>query len=238
MRNLFKILIVFAVLSADTLLAGTSKPPPQNAPKIKTEDLVSPIGNMWQSEIYSFIQEYILDRNKDKYYTEDPQELVKRELEIEHENRKKTEYTPMKPRYACVMEMEMSDILRVLCRANPWCYEITLFTKNGVSFASSGGCRHPVFEEDKDDVYEHLGFLYPDPSKYVKTKRLTRISDNATYFRITKAIYLSKNGGMYFLKKNDPQDEIVGYISYIVHPVYFEIGDDDYEKRMAKYGLK
>ncbi|GHT92978.1 hypothetical protein FACS1894122_07530 [Alphaproteobacteria bacterium] len=134
----------------------------------------------------------------------------------------------------------MSDILRVLCCANPWCYEITLFTKNGVSFASSSGCAHPVFKEDQDDVYEHLGFLYPDPSKYVKTKKLTCISDNATYFRITKAIYLSKeNEGMYFLKKNDPQDEIVGYISYIGHPVYFEEGNDVYGKFMAaKYGLK
>ncbi|GHT96690.1 hypothetical protein FACS1894122_15170 [Alphaproteobacteria bacterium] len=51
MRNLFKILIIFAVLSADTLLAGTSKPS-QDVPEIKTEGLVSPIGNDWQSEIY------------------------------------------------------------------------------------------------------------------------------------------------------------------------------------------
>ncbi|GHU17806.1 hypothetical protein FACS189472_05230 [Alphaproteobacteria bacterium] len=225
MRNLFKILIVFAVLSADTLLAGTSKPP-QDVPEIK--HCVSPIGNMW--EVYSFIADYILAENKRK---RDLPGLVKRELEIE-------ELQNGKPIYADIVEGEMSHIVRDLCQAHPWCYEIKLFTKQGVIIAFTGRKKDLVFKEDKDDIYEWLGFLHPDPIKHVGTKKLTCISDNATYFRITKAIYFNKeNGGMYFLRKNDPQDEIVGYISYIVHPVYFEEDNDVYGKFMAaKYGLK
>jgi hypothetical protein len=179
---------------------------------VSEDFMISPIGDEVHTEVYSFIKDYLLGSKK----THNISKLVQSEIEILQTKE------PLKPRRAEIVENEMSHVLTDLCRARPWCYQITIYSSDGVSIASSDYKDDAQFNEN--NIYEKLGFLYPNAELRIRTERLTRENQDhnkfgrsTQYFKIVRAIYYEKNRDYaYFLPQKAKGDPIIGYISYII----------------------
>lgn len=213
----FSVLPLASLLAGCLLLAGCNKSEVIGDSSIKIQDigkehLESPIGDNVHCEIYSFIGDYLFKNQGARNVSK----LVQSEIEISQSKE------PLKPYLAEVGESEMSHVLSVCCDAHPWCYQITIYSSDGVSIAASYYKDDAKFNES--NIYEQLGFLYPNAERLIRTERLTREKQNnnksekgAKYFKIVRAIYYRKDRGFaYFLSKKKDGDRIIGYISYII----------------------
>jgi hypothetical protein len=179
---------------------------------ISEKFMPSPIGDEVHTEVYSFIKDYLLRCQR----THNISKLVQSEIEILRTKE------PLKPRWAEILETEISHVLTDLCRSHPWCYQITIYSSEGVSIASSE-CRDGA-QFNENNIYEKLGFLYPNAEHRIRTERLTRENQDhdkfgrrAQYFKIVHAIYYEKNRDYaYFLPQKTNRNPIIGYISYII----------------------
>lgn len=188
-----------------------------------SEDLArSPIGDDIHCDVYSFIKDYLLESQKERK-ERDTRELVQSEMENYLLIQKDPKKYLLKTYLACVVETEFSHILDNLCNAHPWCYQIVIFSRDGVCIGLSHSKNGVTFKE-KDDIYEYLGFLYPNATRRIRTEKLTRIWEKHTkldnspkYFRVVRAIYYNESRDYaYFLSKRKGGDNIIGYVLYIV----------------------
>jgi hypothetical protein len=179
---------------------------------IAEDSISSPIGDGINTEVYSFIKDYLLQHQE----TRDVHKLVQSEIEILQSG------DSLKPHLANVAETEMSHLLNDLCDARQWCYQITIYSRDGVSIASSDYKNSIQFSAN--NIYEKIGFLYPNPKHLVRTESLNRETrghdkseESAKYVKIVRPIYYDKNGDYaYFLSKKADGDQRIGYISYII----------------------
>ncbi|MDR2681705.1 MAG: hypothetical protein LBB29_01500 [Holosporaceae bacterium] len=195
-------------------LFGTSceTSPKKNDPAVCTVVFdLSPIGDNTNCEVYGFIMDYIISQNKE---TRDVQKLVQQELEDMNKPN-------MKSYMGDIVETETSHLLYALCTAKPWCRQITIYAKDGVVIASGGIGRDIVFHKDPEDVYESLGFLYSASVPRLKIKKIIDSKTDTVYLKITRVIYYNqKQNYAYFLAaQENPTDELIGYISYVIRSV-------------------
>jgi hypothetical protein len=173
----------------------------------------SPIGDNVHCEVYEFIKDYLLHSNKKSH---DIHKMVQSEMELLHSGREYKGYM------GDVGETEMSHILYALRNAHDGCYKIDLYSRDGVCIASS--CFKDEVEFNESNVYEELGFLYPNPEQRIRIEKLIlkkhgpgQFEKNATYYKVVRAIYCTDDEwNAYFLQTRRAKDHIIGYISYII----------------------
>ncbi|MDR0553071.1 MAG: hypothetical protein LBG13_03185 [Holosporales bacterium] len=229
----FSVSLLFLQLIGCSRIEPSERSSLESAKRTSTDEgfAQSPIGDNTNCDVYFFIKDYLLKSLK-KQNEYDIHALVRSEMELESLARKDKKYL-FKSYSGGVVETELSHVLNALCRAHPWCYQITIFSQNGVSIACSNNKDDAIFESkdninkdniNKDDIYERLGFLYPNANHRIRIEELTRanrghgrLANKPKYFKVVRAIYYNKDRDCaYFLTKKENNDRIIGYISYIV----------------------
>ncbi len=166
----------------------------------------SPIGDGMYTDVYTFILQDLL--NAKSWSLKDAKNL--RENEIKNQGN-----PDLKPLIADIYEGETSGLLRMLCKTENHCDQITLYQKDGVGIATTGMMENIKFKTDRN-----IDFIVGVLSAFTREKLGTytyQAENGAIYKEKLKAIYQSADKRYAYpgFKKKNPDDKLIGYVSYL-----------------------
>lgn len=200
------------VLSVPLVIANT--PSPASGYNAKKIIFRSPIGDGIHTDVYFFITDSLL---KEKHLSRKKlRSILAGERKIHAHNKSCAQEEILKPRSATVREGELASILAILRDHYSGYEELTLYQKQGLELASSGGKNNINFIDNLDEDYQ-LGYLGENPADWVGIRKITSIQGEK-YYHVVQFINYNPKQKFSYLSFSSPQKghQVLGYLSYIV----------------------